>query len=364
MLKQRDVLKLDVSEIGAFISQTRHHVRALLNPMRYALRVLGEAVDIDGLRADLLNKHHSIASDLRGKLTTLDALHLQLKYNYEPGEEQSRTLNSLTELRGYLNTKLNASVEYLQDMAKQHVPNDVATMFALIDAKLLPLLHKAGRPSSKLYVSVDAEGELVFTHYIQLFDFKDDSGFVHPEFCLAFTADLGTPGQYHAAGCSSLELPGSFGVGVPFTDITQAVDVIGDILDSENFSSLKVRLPLPVKRVTLNQLHSSGQWVSDVTVIDNEIQVKLAVGVGRSQVQEVVRNLTADIAGILSKFITGKLKFKTRWHGRQYMVKYSLIKPSEASAQLVTLQQLEALKDLGFDALDVQDLQKWLNRVR
>lgn len=337
--------------------------RASVTALRYAGKTLVTASD---LRVDLLRKNYDIANDLQQRIDMLDSLLMQLKYHFAGTPGQQDAITSVRGIRTQLDTKLDQAYSYLSDLAIKLAPEGFALKVKEVVVKVMNGLKNPPLLSQHQLVSLMPQtDDLVFTTYVKMENFKDDSGHVHPEYYLVFTGhyeEVEGETDLYVTSLNSFVVPGRFKWGTQFVDQDGGVQACSDLLDADNFGDLGRRLPVPVKRVTTQELQQSRRWVADVVVEDNQIKVKLAVGVGREKVAQVVEKLTADIAGVLSKFTTGRLRFKTRWAGRQYRITYTLVHPEFTPHRMITVQQLDGLKGLGFDDLDIARLQQALTR--
>jgi hypothetical protein len=225
-----------------------------------------------------LQSQYSMAEDLYEKHKAVEQVEttLSLSFPNRQGPEYNATMAQINSLKKKIADQLKICFQFLNEVAEHHVPKQFRQYIDLI-AELVNEHVIFRESSSFLYVSVDDDGNLVFTSYLMLQDVANDEGDVAPHLYVSIQWRLSEEPTVHVDMNHEFETPNKLiGSGEEVDSVGSAVKAISEMLEMENFSSalgvVPLALQLKVDPSSLNpSLFSYRDFISKVEVDENSM---------------------------------------------------------------------------------------------
>ena len=192
-----------------------------------------------------LKTQYALAEDLYNRYRILESLTTQIAMQFPDrrGAAYDKAESGLKELKDKVGAALKEVLEFLNLVAKKHVPQSFQKyMSAVQDLISEEVIFKDSELF--LYVSVDDDGSLVFSYYLMLIDAINDNAEIHPHLYISV--------QWVVGGNVFVQLNNEFEVpnvlltqgGTEVSTAGTAVKAISDLLLLENFSTALGDIPL------------------------------------------------------------------------------------------------------------------------
>src|ERR1700682_1814434 len=184
-----------------------------------------------------LQQQYALSEELYQKYRTLESVETQIALQFPDrgGSAYTRMSECLKDLKLSAASTLKGILSFLNEVAEQHVPQ----MFLKFTKTVWQEVQKqvtCEHAKSFLYVSTNAESQLVFTNYLMLINAVNDNQGVIPHLYIAIQWVVGSTVTVQIN--PEYELPFNlFKSGTPVTSVSNAVRTISDILATEDFST-------------------------------------------------------------------------------------------------------------------------------
>lgn len=196
-----------------------------------------------------LESQYNLAEDLYDKLKAVEQAETQVKMAFpnRKSPEYDALMTQFATLKEKIQGTLKDCLQFLADVAAKHVPASFQKYIDMV-AELVSE-HVIFKDSSTfMYVSVDPEGNLVFTAYILLQDVANDEGDVAPHIYISIQWVLGREFSVHVNLNHEYEVPNKLlGEGEEVGSVGEATKAISSLLELENFSSSLGVVPLALQ---------------------------------------------------------------------------------------------------------------------
>lgn len=294
-----------------------------------------------------LESQYNLAEDLYAKHKAVESVEttLSLSFPNRRGPEYDATVAQLNTMKAKIADQLKICLQFLNDVATQHVPKQFTQYTQLIaDMVNEHVIFKESQ--SFLYVSVH-EGVLLFTNYLLLLDAINDEGEITPHLYISVQWMLGPEPSVSVDLNHEYEVPNKLiGSGEDVDSVGAAVKAINDMLDIESFSSalgvVPLALQLKVDPAALNpNMFVYRDFISKVIVDERTISFKLRK---EADSPETV----AVIAAQLYKELKGLLKSKG--------VRLTMRQDKVAGVHVITFTIVKIAEGGEFNATDLEFL--------
>lgn len=194
-----------------------------------------------------LQTQYNLAEDFYDKLKGVEKAEAQIQMTFgsRRGPEYEALMTQFRVLKDKISNALKDCLTFLAEVAQKHVPqkfqqyiDDVAD---LISANVI--FHDS---QTFMYVSVDPEGNLVFTAYIMLQNVANDEGQVTPQLYVSIQWVTGkTEDGVRVDLNHEYEVPNKLlGQGDAVGNVGEAVKAIQHMLEMENYSTVLGVVPM------------------------------------------------------------------------------------------------------------------------
>lgn len=283
-----------------------------------------------------LQSQYNLAEDLYGKYKTVESVEttLSLAFAERRGEQYEATVKQIAKMKAKIATQLKLCLEFLSDIADKHVPKSfVQYTQAIADLVSDHVIFKDS--SSFMYVSVDPQGNLVFTNYLLLQDVANDEGDIAPHLYISVQWVVSGEPKVTVELNHEYEVPNKLlGSGEEVGSVGEAIKAISDMLELENFSSalgvVPLALQLKVDPTSLNpQMFSYKDFISKVIVDERTISFKLRREASSpATVTEISAQLYKELKGLM-KSKNVRLTMKQNKVSGVYVITFVIVKIAE-----------------------------------
>lgn len=283
-----------------------------------------------------LQSQYNLAEDLYEKYRTVEQVETTLTMSFatRKGDQYARTMAEVQALKTKIQDQLKLCFAFLNEVAAKHVPQQfmdyVDALAALIEDHVIFKSYQ-----SFLYVSVDPEGDLVFTNYLMLEQVANDEGSIAPHLYVSVQWVLAKVSTISVDLNYEYEVPNKLiGSGELVGSVGDAAKAVATMLELENFSSalgvVPLALQLKVDPTSLDpSMFSYQDFISKVIVEENTISFKLRREASSSEtVTEIGAQLYKELK-VLMKPKGVRLTMKQTKIAGVYVLIFVIVKVSE-----------------------------------
>ncbi len=318
-----------------------------------------------------LQHNFDIVEQFHDKIEILDSIETQINHNFRNDAGRAAAARNVVAMRKQIEKKVNTALKFLNRVAKKHEPDEVKTVIAeIVDNILEKIEGQYSGFAQYIYLSTrdDEQGHtsLVFTHYLELADFKDDSEYEYPEYYIVFTSIVDPVARItkFVTVMPKFMIPGKFKLGHSFTTSVTGIHAVGAMLELENFSTVLEKTPLPVGPTDVNMKNFAAKaFIKDITV-DDQIHVAFNSKVKRANLNGIIEKVLSDLRGLFAPKIKARIKYRIEQIGRSYTAHFVLVLPDsdEMKGKRIDRNKIRLLQTrLSLDDTDVKNIIRLLN---
>jgi len=281
----------------------------------------GEYLDISSNRSKKGYKQVKVNTDfpkivipgmktLQTKYKTAELLHEQYLSVQEAESiakmkfpKATEVLGELNKLRNQVAAALTGLMQWLNNVARKHVPEEFRNYANAVGQELTRAL-KFKSSESYLYVSTDVSGKLVFTGYIKLLKVSSGNR-ITPQLyvVIQWNVDEQTTRIFLEP---DFAIPSKLKGGVAVTSVKEAIKEIGNQLELEGFSNELGNLPieynLKSKPEDLSKEHFSVKnSIKTVKVVNDSLVFVLKPGLDSKKMDSIKEQLFLDVKKLLKR---------------------------------------------------------------
>lgn len=376
LLKQKQkllasVVNMDSTEIKAAmvfnITPTdRKDQMSLVRKMRRKIDPSLTKVVVPGMKK--LESQYNLAEDLYDKLRAVEQAETQISLAFpnRRGEQFEAVMSQIRIMKEKIGEQLKICLSFLSEVAEKHVPTEF-TKYTQLVADLVNEHVIFKESHSFLYVSVTPQGDLAFTSYLMLQDVANDEGMVAPHLYISVQWILSKDPTVTVDLNHEYEVPNKLvGSGELVESVGEAVKVISDMLELENFSSalgvVPLALQLKVDPTALNpNMFSYKDLIGKVVVDERTIAFRLRK---EANSPEVVTEVAAQLYKELKALMKSKqvrLTMKQEKERGIYTVTFNIVKIAEGGE--FSAYDMEWLRDkFGLSQLQLRKIVNIVNQ--
>lgn len=283
-----------------------------------------------------LQSQYALAEDLYAKHKAVESVEttLSLSFPNRQGPEYQATVTQIKKMKAKIAEQLKICLGFLNEVAAQHVPKQFVKYTTLIaDLVNDHVIFKESQ--SFLYVSVDDDGNLVFTNYLMLQDVANDEGDVAPHLYVSVQWILADEPVITVDLNHEYEVPNKLiGSGEEVGSVGEAVKAISEMLELENFSSalgvVPLALQLKVDPTSLNpNMFAYRDFIDEVKVDEKTISFRLRK---EADSPETVTEIAAQLYKELKALMKAKgvrLTMRETKDGKTHVITFTIVKVAE-----------------------------------
>lgn len=232
---------------------------------------------------DMVKKHYTVISDLHDNATELEAAEALVRQTFAKAKNQKPVLAALKALRAEVDGNLQKAFAALDVIAAKHLPTEMENLGdALVSFMIDHLNPKSYTNMNKeVYVSPDAEGNIVFSLYVAIHDLKNKSGFVFEEYYAILTGVVNSKGviNYFLNTLPEFKVPGKYPIGKEVGTTTEMLSRISILFAHNEIMSDLERKPMALD----TQRAKTGGFITipnvdDTYVLDDALYVIITKG--------------------------------------------------------------------------------------
>lgn len=348
----------------------RKEQMSLVRKMRTKLDSTLTKVIVPGMKK--LETQYNLAEDLYAKLRVVEQCETQLSLAFpnRRGDQFEATMAQIGKMRRKIEEQLKSCLTFLSEVAEKHVPAEFSKYIKLVSDMINE--HVIFREAhSFLYVSVTPGGDLAFTSYLMLQDVANDEGDVAPHLYISIQWVLSDDPTVAVDLNHEYEVPNKLiGSGELVDSVGQAVRVIADMLELENFNSALGVVPLALQlKVDPTSLKSNMFFERDligkIIVDDKDRSISFRLR-KEANSPEIAARVAAQIYTELKSQLKSKNSAITLG-GRDekvnglYTLKFKFVRVAEGGN--LTILDLEFLRDkFGLTQLQLRKIGNIINQ--
>lgn len=268
-------------------------------------------------KMDVLAKNFAVVDEIADQIERLDTLYNTMAMNFRGVRGSNETLANIKKMQKAFQQRMDKALAFLQAVGVKHTPD----MFKDLVVKTMTLASEEldyQKFNQMLYAHTNKDGDLVFTHYVELLGLVNDEGEIYPKFYIVFTCKLVKSDEknkvlphFYVTVLREFSTPGKFPIGREVDGPQRAMVALGLMLDLENVGNGIGTIPhnLDPDKVSRDNL-SMGSKVATVKVLPDGFEFTLLKGVTTKEAPEIFQSLWKDCKTMLEKIPKARLKAK------------------------------------------------------
>jgi len=340
--------------------------RSLIQKMKH--KIDPELTNVVVPNMKKLQSQYNMAEDFYEKLRGLEQAETQVQMTFHTrrGPEYEALMRQFQVLKDKVQTALKECLQFLSDVANKHVPPTFQKYVDMVAS--LVNEHVIFRDSQIfLYVSVDPEGNLVFTSYLMLLDVANDEGQVAPHLYISIQWVISKESTVTVDLNHEYEVPNKLlGQGEVVGSVGEAVRAIATLLDLENYSSALGVVPLAIQmNVDPTTIHPNmfeyRDVISKIAVDEHTISFKLRQELNKPEaITEIAAQIYKELKALM-KTRNVRLTMKIEKEGRATVLKFNIVRIAEGGE--ISEYDLEFLRDkFGLNQTQLRKISNIINR--
>lgn len=268
-------------------------------------------------KMDMLAKNFAVIEDIADQVERLDTLYNTMAMNFRGVRGANETLANIKKMQKAFQVKMDKALAFLQGIGQKYEPSQFKE---LVDKTMTIVSEELDyqKYNQYLYAHTTKDGDLQFTHYVELLGLVNDEGEVYPRFYLVFTCKLIKSDErnkvlphFYVTVLREFATPGKFGIGREVDGPQRAMASLGLMLDLENVGSGIGTIPhnLDPNKVSKDKF-AMGSKVAQFKVVPDGFEFTLLKGVSEKDAKNVFNSLWQDCRTLLGKVPKARLKAK------------------------------------------------------
>lgn len=303
-----------------------------------------------------LKSQYALLEDLNEQYQALDAIGAQIEIQFRDNRDLAKAKAELTRAKVKIQDQMKEIFAFLHSIAKAHVPDSFQLYIDAINYELSSNVPFA-KSQQFLYVNSSDHGSIVFTNYTVLEDAANADGELATLY-VAIQWDMGNKlnkSQIQVFLDHDFELPAKLqrgGTGTNVSTVQDAVRVISNLLELENFSSSLGIIPLSLRlkmdpSALKSELFSYKEYISSVKADDQDSSITFVTrrnsGVNDALAEKIALQLFVEVRGMISRSPNAKMRKRITKANGQYHIKFTMHGIAQGSQ--MNLTELEFLRD-------------------
>lgn len=319
--------------------------RSIINKMKHKIDPELTKIVVPNMKK--LQSQYNMAEDFYDKLKGLEQAEtqVQMSFHNRRGPEYEALMRQFSVLKEKVQGALKECLQFLADIAAKHVPETFQKYVDMV-ADLVNEHVIFREAQSFMYVSVDDEGNLLFTSYLMLQDVANDEGQVAPHLYISIQWVLSKNPTVSVDLNHEYEVPNKLlGQGEVVGSVGEAVKAISTLLDLENYSSALGVVPLAIQmNVDPTTLHVSHFKYADVIS---------KMEVGERGIKFTLRKEVTEDAAVteIAAQIYKELKARMKTKGVRLTMKIEKKKPMSLNFEIVKIAEGGEFNEYDFEYL-------------
>jgi hypothetical protein len=268
-------------------------------------------------KMDVLAQNFAVIEEIADQVERLDTLYNTMALNFRGVRGANDTLKNIRTMQKAFEAKMDKALKFLQSIGQKYEPEQFKE---LVDKTMTIVAEELDyqKYEQYLYAHTTKEGDLQFTHYVELKGLVNDEGEIYPKFFLVFTCKLVKSDEknkvlphFYVTVLREFATPGRFSLGRQVDSPQRAMAALGLMLDLENVGSGLGTLPhnIDPNKVSKDKFAMSSK-IASFKVVPDGFEFTLLKGVKQSELQETFQSLWQDCKAMVAKIPKARLKAK------------------------------------------------------
>lgn len=319
-------------------------------------------------KMDVLAQNFAVIEEIADQVESLATLYNTMALNFRGVRGANDTLKNIKAMQRAFQAKMDKALAFLQAIGTKYEPaqfNELVEKTMLIVSEELDYQKYA----QYLYAYTSKDGDLVFTHYVELQGLVNDEGEIYPKFYLVFTCKLVKSDEknkvlphFYVTVLREFTSPGKFPVGREIDGPQRAMAALGMMLDLENVGSGIGTIPhnLDPDKTPKDKL-AMGSKVATFKVVPDGFEFTLLKGVTKKDAPEIFQSLWQDCKTMVGKIPKARLKAKPGVD-KEGRITLRIWLTNLAPSDKLSTQDLDFLQDhFGLDDAKLRRVVKVIN---
>lgn len=275
-------------------------------------------VEADKKTIEALNEYYSVLKTYSEALSVLEAQIIQWKSNPDFQPVFSTILKEATACKKKLEKSIQAAHSTISTLANKKLPPAFGKAISEVAHTLeTSLKGRYEKVASSTLLTVESTKPLilVFTHYFQFFNLRDDSGAVEPEYYVVLTYKLDDEGGtgLFVTTMKTKEIPGKFHVGDQVSSVDKALVSLELQMNADAFDSVLHDVDLPVDDTEIKR-----QFKTD---LKNFVSIQadnsgIVCFLKKTPSESDLNTLITDVRNVLGTLGNGRLRYSPQMSKR------------------------------------------------
>jgi hypothetical protein len=268
-------------------------------------------------KMDVLARNFAVIDEIADQVERLDTLYNTMALNFRGVRGANETLKNIRAMQRAFETKMDKALKFLQSIGQKYEPEQFRE---LVERTMMNVSEELEYHAYEqyLYAHTTKEGDLQFTHYVELKGLVNDEGEIYPKFFLVFTCKLVKSDErnkvlphFYVTVMREFATPGRFTLGRQVDGPQRAMAALGLMLDLENIGSGLGTLPHNVdpNKVSKDKFSMSSR-IASIKVMPDAFEFTLLKGVKQADLSDTIRAIWTDCKALVAKIPKARLKVK------------------------------------------------------
>jgi hypothetical protein len=268
-------------------------------------------------KMDVLAQNFAVIDEIADQVERLDTLYNTMSLNFRGVRGANDTLKNIKAMQRQFEVKMEKALKFLQSIGSKYEP---AQFSELVEKTMFLVSEELDyqKYDQYLYAHTTKEGDLQFTHYVELKGLVNDEGEIYPKFFLVFTCKLVKSDEknkvlphFYVTVLREFATPGRFSLGRQVDSPQRAMAALGLMLDLENVGNGLGTLPHNVDPNKVSkEKFSMGSKIASVKVLPDAFEFTLLKGVKQADLQDTIKSLWMEVKAVVAKIPKARLKVK------------------------------------------------------
>lgn len=268
-------------------------------------------------KMDVLAQNFAVIDEISDQIERLETLYNTMALNFRGVRGANDTLKNVKAMQRQFELKMDKALKFLQSVGQKYEPEQFKE---LVEKTMMIVSEELEYKAYEqyLYAYTNKDGDLVFTHYVELKGLINDEGEIYPKFFLVFTCKLVKSDEknkvlpmFYVTVLREFATPGRFPLGRQVDSPQRAMAALGLMLDLENVGNGLGTLPHNVDpdKISKDKFTMSSK-IAAIKVLPDAFEFTLLKGVKQADLSDTIKSLWMDVKTVVQKVPKARLKVK------------------------------------------------------
>lgn len=318
-------------------------------------------------KMDTLRQNFSIVDEIADQVEALKVLYMKTKLDFNGVRGLNETLAGIKAMQTYAEAKSAKALAFLKTVGEKYAPDVFKQFVQNVMSKVAPEL-KFKNYTQTVYAYESAEGNLVFTDFIEFVRLEDEEGGLYPKFFIVLSCVLRPASgdktkvmtNFYVNALHEFTSPAK-ALGRSVDNEKDAIVTLGAMLALENVGTGIGTIPHGVDIKTLKtDKFSMKDRIAKVSGDETSLTFEFVGDVDNQEATKLIQQLYLEVKGVFGHIPKARIKVRPFTVKGKEAVKFTLT--NLAANDKVSVQDLDFMKEyLGIDDDKLRRIIRTLN---